>query len=112
MHTPQGNKWALQTAQENLTTGAEWDANLAEVVWPAGWGAVEKVEVTEANAEQVPWLVGNKCFWYSEWPAGCAAGGAAGWPGAAVPVLPAPRRCPPTGDDPRCKPCTALPLQS
>lgn len=29
-----GNKWALQTSQQNITTTAGWQDNVNSVVWP------------------------------------------------------------------------------
>jgi hypothetical protein len=56
-----GNKWALQTAQSNLTTEAEWDANVAEAVFPPGWSQVEKVALNSTGQVHMPYMVDGKC---------------------------------------------------
>ncbi|PRW33031.1 Regulatory recX [Chlorella sorokiniana] len=55
-----GNKWAMQTTHNNISTEQAFDELLAEVVWPAGW-KVEKVPLTETQT-QIPYMVGNGCY--------------------------------------------------
>ena len=56
-----GNKWALQTSQEEMADDAAWAANLDAVVWPEGWVGWENVTLT-TNRTHVSYLMGDICW--------------------------------------------------
>ncbi|KAI7842749.1 hypothetical protein COHA_003677 [Chlorella ohadii] len=57
-----GQKWALQTSHQNLTTEAEWDTMVDQIAFPPGWSAPEKVPLNETGEEHNAFLVDGKCI--------------------------------------------------